>query len=403
VKKRILGFLLIAIISCGCARVRHPVPEDLVTRAQVPGMPDVRAFGAQPSGMLINDFLELLRLEGADGFSFFDLKEEKTYAALAVSGGAANGAYGAGLLCGWSKAGTRPDFKVVTGISTGAIIATYAFLGSKYDGELKEFYTSYSTKDVWRNKGIFQILFGNSFTNNFPLQKLLANHFDQNLLKDVAHEYKKGRRLYVGTTDLDSQRLVIWDMGKIANIGSYEALKLFRNILLASATIPAALPPVYFNVEVDNKVYDEMHVDGGTIRQVFFLYDVLRGFSKAAEEKNLDVSKIKYDIYVIRNGYTDPVWKPVPDRISSIAERAIDTTTNAQTIGDLYQLYALSKIGKGDFNLAYIPATHKSKAKEFFDPVEMRALFDLGFEEASHGYQWKKTPPGLEAAPPSRE
>jgi len=394
--KRIIGFFMIAIFSCGCARLRHAVPEDLVNQAQILGMADVRAFGEAPSDIFIKDLIKLLEQEETGGFSFLDFKAEKNYSALAISGGAAKGAYGAGLLCGWSKAGTRPDFKVVTGISTGAIIGTYAFLGSNYDRELKEFYLKHSTKDVWRSKNLLKVLFGDSFADNAPLQNLLVRYFDKGLLEAVAAEYKKGRRFYVGTTDLDAQRLVIWDMGKIASLADDNALKLFRKVILASATIPAALPPVYFDVEVDGKIYDEMHVDGGTSKQVFFLYDVLRGINKALTKKGLDSSKIKYSIYVIRNGYTSSIWKEVPAKLSSIAERAIDTMTNAQTNGDLYQLYTFTRLGKGDFNLAYIPASQKPKGKEFFDPVEMRELFDLGFEEASRGYQWKKTPPGLE-------
>ena len=394
--KRIFGFFLIVIIFWGCARIRHPVPEGLVSRAQVLGMADVRAFSDQPSDIFINDLIKLLEQEELGGSFFFDFKAEKSYSALAVSGGAAKGAYGAGLLCGWSKAGTRPDFKIVTGISTGAIIGTYAFLGSKYDQKLKEFYTKHSTKDVWKNKGLLRVLFSNSFANNLPLRRLLAGYFDQELLKDVAAEYRKGRRFYVGTTDLDAQRLVIWDMGKIADIGDNNALKLFRKIILASTTIPAVLAPVYFDVEIGEDIYDEMHVDGGTIKQVFFLYDVLRGIEKAVTKKGIDASKIKYSIYVIRNGYTDSIWKEVPDKLSFIAERAIDTMTNAQTTGDLYQLYTFTRLGQGDFNLAYISPTHKPKGKEFFDPAEMRELFDLGFAEASRGYQWKKVPPGLE-------
>jgi hypothetical protein len=141
-----------------------------------------------------------------------------------------------------------------------------------------------------------------------------------------------------------------------------------------------------------------MHVDGGISKQVFFVYDVLQGFDKALKEKGIDIRRNKYHIYVIRNGYVDPLYKEVPDKLSAITERTVDTITNAQSVGDLYQLYVFTKSGEGDFNLAYIPPTHISKAKEFFDPVEMRKLFDLGFKEAQGGYSWKKTPPGLEEA-----
>jgi len=335
--------------------------------------------------------LSALKLK-KDNPSFFNFKADKIYSMLAISGGAAEGAYGAGLLSGWMESGTRPVFKVVTGISTGAIIASIAFLGSKYDDRLKEFYTKYSTRDIVR----IRIPVINSFASMRPLERLIERYFDAELLKEIAAEYNKGRRLYVGTTNLDAQRLVIWDMGKIASLGDDNALKLFRKIILASASIPIAFPPVYLNVEANKKMYDEMHVDGGVTRQVFFLYDVLQGFDNALKEKKIDISKIKYAIYVIRNGYVEPVYKEVPDKLSAIAERTVDAVLNAQSIGDLYQLYIFTIDHKGDFNFAYIPASHVSKAKELFDPVEMQELFDLGFKEASGGYPWRKRPPGLE-------
>jgi len=355
-------------------------------------MQDIRAFSGMPSDSFKEDFIKLLEQEKKEESSFFDFNNSQTLYALAISGGAAEGAYGAGLLSGWSESGMRPVFKVVTGISTGAIIAPIAFLGSKYDYKLKEFYTKYSTRDIVR----IRIPFINSFANTRPLERLIEKYFDAELMQEIAIEYSKGRRLYIGTTNLDAQRLVIWDMGKIASIGDDKALKLFRKIILASASIPIAFPPVYLSVEANDKTYDEMHVDGGITRQVFFLYDVLQGFDNALKEKGIDVSKIKHAIYVIRNGYVEPQYKEVPDRLPAIAERAADTMINAQGIGDLYQLYVFTKERGGDFNLAYIPATHVSKAKEPFDPVEMQELFDLGFKEALGGYPWRKNPPGLE-------
>jgi hypothetical protein len=359
-------------------------------------MDDIRAFSGKPCDSFKNDFIRLLEKEKVGSNFFLNLINPQTFDVLAISGGAANGAYGAGLLCGWTEAGTRPIFKVVTGISTGAIMAPVAFLGSKYDGKLREFYTRFSTKDIVRIRNpLFGALFGNSLVSTRPLEHIIESYFDADFLKQVAIEYNKGRRLYVGTTNLDAQRLVIWDMGKIASIGGENALKLFRKIIIASASMPIAFPPVYLNVEINEEKYDEMHVDGGVTRQVFFLYDVLQGLENALKEKSLDVSRIRYAIYVIRNGYVDPQYEEVPDRFAAISERAIDTTINAQSIGDLYQLYVFTKEGRGDFNLAYIPGMRKSKAKELFDPVDMQELFDLGYEEASVGYHWRKAPPGF--------
>ncbi len=391
--KQVYSLSIFVFILSGCASVRHAIPPDLLSDARVFGMQDIRALSGSPSDYFRKDIIKLFSQEEKESPASFSMHTDRTYSVLAISGGAGNGAYGAGLLNGWSEAGTRPVFKVVTGISTGAIIAPIAFLGSKYDGTLKEFYTKYSTKHIAR----IRIPFTNSFANMRPLERLIERYFDAGLLKEIAAEYNKGRRLYVGTTNLDAQRLVVWDMGKIASLGDDKALKLFHKIILASASMPIAFPPVYLEVEANNKTYDEMHVDGGVTRQVFFLYDVLRGFDKAFKEKGFDAARTKFTIYVIRNGYVDPIYKEVRDKLAAIADRSVDTMINAQSIGDLYQLYVFSKAGgRGDFNLAYIPAIHVSKAKEFFDPVEMQSLFDLGFQEASQGYPWRKSPPGLE-------
>ncbi|MFA4983711.1 MAG: patatin-like phospholipase family protein [Candidatus Omnitrophota bacterium] len=395
-KKHLLFILLLFI--CGCANVRHVVPADSLSSAWILGRQDIRAFSGMPSVAFKNDFLVLLEQEEKESPSLLAFTNSRTYSVLAISGGAANGAYGAGLLSGWSERGTRPVFKVVTGISTGAITAPYAFLGSGYDDRLKEIYTRYSTKDIMKIRfPLIKIPFSNSISSTKPLERLIGKHFDAAMLKKIAAEYNKGRRLYVGTTNLDAQRLVIWDMGKIASMGDERALKLFRKIILASASVPVAFPPVFLYVEANGKMYDEMHVDGGISKQVFFLYDVLQGFEKALKERGIDASRNKYAIYIIRNGYVEPLYKGVQDKLVAIAERTVDTMTNAQGIGDLYQIYVFTKDGKGDFNLAYIPASHVSKAKELFDPVEMRELFELGFKEGLEGYHWKKNPPGLGA------
>ncbi len=390
--KRCYWILIFLFICSGCASVRHAIPLDLLCGARVFGMEDIRAISGSPSDSFKNDFVKLLEQEQQRGDSPFYSNREQTFYMLAISGGGDKGAYGAGLLSGWSATGTRPVFKMVTGISTGAIIAPFAFLGSEYDDILKEFYTTYSTRDVVR----ICFPFINSLVNTRPLERLLERYIDAELLKEIAAEYTKGRRLYVGTTNLDAQRLVIWDMGKIASIGDDNALRLFRKVILASSSIPVAFPPVYLHVEANDRVYDEMHVDGGVTRQVFFLYDVLQGFDKAIKEKGFDVSRIKYQIYVIRNGYVDPRYQEVPDKLPAIAERTVDTVINAQSVGDLYQIYVFTKSGRGDFNLAYIPACYVFKAKEPFDPVQMQELFDLGFKDASEGYPWKKSPPGFE-------
>lgn len=392
--KKVCLLIVCVIFISGCAttRMRHAVPSNLAEHANIIGRQDIRAFEGGSDTFIADGLIKSLEQE-VSGVYFKDPEGKKNYAAIAISGGAANGAYGAGLLKGWSQSGTRPVFKIVTGISTGAIIAPFVFLGSQYDDKLEEFYTTYSTKDIMRKKGFLGIFFGNSFADNRPLRSHIEEYLDKRLLEEISQEYRKGRRLYIGTTSLDHQKLVIWDMGKIAAIGDDKALELFRKVILASASIPVAFPPVYFDVEINGRVYDEMHVDGGITRQVFFLYGILQSFEDVARARNIDISKVDYKIYIIRNGYVNGPWQEVPDKLADIAKRSVDTIVTAQGLGDIYQLYVFTKKRGGDFNLAYIPESHVPASKEIFDPVEMKKLFDLGFEEAVGGYHWKKTLP----------
>ncbi len=388
-------YLSIIIFTCflsGCATVRHPVPEDMITKAQIPGMPEIRSFVDIPNPLLQEDIIDSIKQEPAE---YFPVSADgiKTYPLLAISGGAANGAYGAGLLKGWSEKGTRPVFKVVTGVSTGAFTAPFAFLGSKHDAEIETYYTTTSTKDVMRSKGIFGMLFSNSFASDKPLVQKIVEYIDKNLLDEVAREHKRGRRLFVGTVNLDAQRFVVWDMGAIACRGDID---LFRKVILASASIPVSFPPVYFHVQAEGNPYDEMHVDGGTVAQVFSIYKLMRHMDGAAKALGIDPKKTKGKWYVIRNGYVYPEYQQIKDTLPSIAGRAIDTIVNAQGVGDTYKIYVYMQKRGDDYNLAYIPADFKPEAKELFDPKEMRRLFDRGYEDALKGDPWHKTPPGMD-------
>jgi len=385
-KTKAISILFLVAVACflsGCGTVRHAVPANLETAAIIPGMREVRAFGDTPDKAFIKDLNESFKQESPNEYR----KGATTvYPLLLISGGGANGAYGAGLLNGWSESGTRPRFKAVTGISTGALIAPYAFLGSDYDGQIKELYTTMSTKNVASKKGPLAPLISDSLESTRPLARLIKKHFTRDILKKIAEEHNNGRRLYVGTTNLDAQRLCVWNMGKIAQVGDDEAVKLFHKVLLASSAIPIAFPPVFFEVEADGKKYDEMHVDGGTVTQVFSLYGIFQGTHRNK----------KVETYLIWNGFVSPRRESVKDSLSSIANRSMDTLANYQGLGDIFRLYVLSGEREHDFHLAYIPADFKSKSTQMFDPVEMTKLFDLGYEKAMAGTAWQKKPPLFE-------
>jgi Predicted esterase of the alpha-beta hydrolase superfamily len=311
---------------------------------------------------------------------------------LCISGGAANGAYGAGLLKGWSEEGSRPKFKAVTGISTGAFIAPMVFLGKDYDCMMEELYTTMSTKQVLKAKGPIRALFSDSLTSNAPLAKQLEKYITPELIEKVAYENNRGRRLYVGTAYLDAQRLVVWDMGAIAARGD---IKLFRKVVLESAAIPVMFPPVIINVKGGDACYDEMHVDGGTLTQVFTLYKIFEGQEGLARDMGIDISKVKGNYYIIRNGYVEPTYKAVKADLGSIAGQSFDAMINAQGVGDTYRIYTFMKQRGNDYNLAYIPGDCRPPKSEEFDPEQMKKLFERGYQDAIKGYKWHKTPPGL--------
>ncbi len=384
--------VLIIFICSGCATLRHPVPSNMIGKAHVDNMSDIRTFYGDRGSELAKNALLSFKEENITDYPV-NSDGKRVYPLLCISGGSANGAYGAGLLNGWSKEGSRPKFKAITGVSTGAIIAPLVFLGEEYDDMVENLYTTMATKQVMTLKGPLRALFGNSLASNKPLEKQLDKYITDDILKKIADEHKRGRRLYVGTTYLDAQRFVIWDMGAIALRGD---AKLFRKVILASAAIPMVFPPVFIKVEDKGKIYDEMHVDGGTLMQAFSLYKIFEGEEENAKKMGIDPEKIKADYYIIRNGYFDPSYKVVDDELASIGGQTFDTMINSQGIGDAYRIYAFMQRRGNTYNLAFIPGDFRPPKKEEFDPSQMKMLFDKGYEDAVNGYKWSNVPPGLD-------
>ncbi|RJG10659.1 patatin family protein [Pseudomonas cavernicola] len=313
---------------------------------------------------------------------------------LAISGGGDNGAFTAGLMNGWTATGTRPEFKLVTGISTGALIAPFVFLGPKYDATLKKVYTTISPKDVLEPRSFIAGVLGDAMADNAPLLQLTRQSVDEDMLKAIAAEYAKGRFLLIATADLDARRPIIWNMGKIASYGGPKALDLFVRIMIASASIPGGFPPTMFDVEVDGKAYQEMHVDGGIMAQVFAYPAAIRVKELAAAA---GVTRERR-LYVIRNARLDPDWAQVERNTMSIAGRAVTSLIHSQGIGDLYRIYATAQRDGVDFNLGFIPSSFNAPHKEEFDNQYMRKLYDTGYDMALQGFPWLKVPPGF--APP---
>ena len=391
-----VAFSLFLLQGCATLKPRNPLPQDLESKVQVPGIPGARAWGDEVSEVFTEFALESVKQEKA-AFGKDFMKRPGVF--LALSGGGDDGAFGAGVLCGWTAHGDRPQFKLVTGISTGALIAPFAFLGSSYDDTLRHLYTGITSKDIFRMKSLLTVLWRDSIADTTPLAKKLEQYVDEAMLAEVAAEHKKGRRLIIGTTQLDAQRLVLWDMGAIAASGDPEAIKLFRKIMLTSASIPGAFPPQYIRVESGGNFYEEMHVDGGTTAEVVLYETALKPMTQVLGVDERLRGRQRF-LYIIRNSQVKPEWENVKPRVAPIAGRAINTLIKTQGVGDLYRLYAFAKRDKIDYNLAAIPTdVAPTRPKEPFDRMYMNELFDLGYEMASKGYPWLKHPPGFDPEP----
>jgi predicted patatin/cPLA2 family phospholipase len=384
-----------AVLLAACAggtleEMRSPVPELLVPAAAIPGYGKIRYWGDSAASFTVED-LDLHHAQVAAAAKLDPSMLEVPARALTISGGGSNGAFGAGLLVGWSRSGRRPDFDIVTGISTGAMIAPMAFLGQAYDPLLETVFTTISGKDVFEKKGILAIIGSESIGSNEPLRLMIADAVSDRMLADVAREHARGRRLFIGTTNIDAERPVIWDMGAIASSDAPDRRKLFQDIIVASAAIPGVFPPVHINVTAQGQSYDELHVDGGTSNQVFLFP---AGLSTKAIDKRYGMHREK-QLFIIRNARTSPEYSMVKPKLASLVGKSISSLIKTQGIGDLNRLYVQSQRDGIDFNLIAIPEDFVLKETTPFDQAYMKSLFDEGHRMGAAGVPWLKKPPGL--------
>ncbi|WP_296378068.1 patatin-like phospholipase family protein [Reyranella sp.] len=376
----------------GCSiPAREPaVPVADTERALPLGIPNARFFADSDPRPMIEDAERALEREIA---ALPPGKRLGPAHFLAVSGGGDNGAFGAGLLNGWTETGTRPQFKGVTGVSTGALIAPFAFLGPEYDGALRDVYTTMNADRVFRFRGLSAALFDDAMADTTPLSEVIAKYLDQKLLDAIAAEYRKGRLLLIGTTNLDAQRPVIWNIGAIADSGHPGALDLIRKILRASAAVPGAFQPMLIDVELDGKKYQELHVDGGAIAQLFL-------YPPSLQLSQMGLKRERH-AYIIRNARLDPDFAQSERRTISIAGRAISTMLSASGHNDVMRVYFISRRDGVDYNLEYIGRDFQGPEKKGeFDQAFMRALYDYGYRQGNAGPIWHKAPPALDRGVP---
>lgn len=355
---------------------RGAVPRSLINDADVPGTKNIRLILDPIHLKKAGLYLDIYK-SGLERPHF--LKPKATV--LAISGGGANGAYGAGVLCGWTESGERPVFDIVSGVSTGALIAPAAFLGPSYDSVLRDIYTNISNNNIMK-QDILHFLMGErpSLMDTKPLRAILNKHVTMKVMKEIAREHRAGRRLYIITTNLDARRLVLWDMGAIALMDTPAALELFHSVMLASASIPVAFPPVMITVEANGKYYDEMHVDGSIGTQLFgalLLVGPIR-------ERN-----VKLDVFLIRNGKIADIPCEVHPNVWNIADAAFSTLITWQSYGDLYRFSAMAKQGRMNLYMTFIPYDfNPPRDGGEFDHKYMNKLFKIGYDTARSKNCW---------------
>ena len=309
---------------------------------------------------------------------------------LTLSGGGSGGAYGAGNLYGWKEHGDIPAFDVVTGISTGSIMASFAFLGGEEIDRLKTIFNSLKTQDLYKSSW-FSWFTRATINNPKPLKELLRRGIDEPFLARIAEEHRKGRRLYMGSTNLDTGQLVVWDMGAIAASDRPDKAQRYRDIIYASSAIPILLPPQLFEVDVNDETYSQLHVDGGLHSNVFMI-GLLVNWAEVMQltpEQNINFD---VNLYVIANRkYRERhIYQPVPIESGGVIKSLLLVATDLLFDRSVFRLYENAKRRGFNFHMATIPNdTHLIKSAMIFNPEEMQALFDLAYQQSVAGYPWK--------------
>lgn len=370
---------VLALLLGGCASLdRIPFSAKDEQVATVAGLSGVRFYADAP----VADIHAAI-----NGIAANTTREHKEFTYLALSGGGADGAYGAGVLNGWTAAGTRPVFTIVSGVSTGALIAPFAFLGSQYDGLLKELYTGGYAETLLGTPHVLRLMFGSGLFGNQQFRDMVARYVNDDMLVAIAREHKKGRRLFVVTTNLDMQRAVVWDMGAIAARASPQALSLFRDVLTASASIPVVFPPILIEASANGRSFQEMHVDGAVMTPVFTLPDA---FLLRSAEPTLGR---RGSIYILMNNKIEPSMKVVEDNVIQIAGRSSSTAVKSKTSSILAETYNFARRYSIGFYITYIDKDQVEPTGAGFDASYMQHLYQYGDEKARSGKLWERTPP----------
>lgn len=382
--KSILALALIVVAVSTCApSPRKPVPEDLISKAELVGYSGIRYWGDDSTTIGEEEAIVRAQQLTADHNTV-----HREF--LAISGGASSGAFGAGILVGWTNSGKRPEFETVTGVSTGSLSAPFAFLGEPWDNRLRDSFTKVSGEQIYRRRNPLTILGKASAADNTPLRRLVEDYVTDEMVDAIAKQHLRGRRLFVLTTNLDAGRPVVWNIGAIANSVQPGRTKLIQTILIASSAIPGVFPPVRINVTVDGVEYDELHVDGNTSKSAFF---VPRDYATKVGKSAGRIMSTRNTFYVIRNGRVDPAFNPTKPGLPSVVMRSVGVLLFNSAIDNLYELYATAQSLGFRFQAVWVPETFTMEEPEPFDPGFMSALYEVGYDIGLKGDFWSDYPP----------
>ena len=350
---RLFVLVLAALSLCACGSLSRPAFQASDLAGPPPkGLADIR-FNASDKDAAVR-FGDPARKRAI---------AQHTFDVLALSGGGSNGAYGAGVLVGWTKRGERPEFDIVTGVSTGALTAPFAFLGPSWDDRLTEAYTGKEAGRILKPRGL-GVLFHPSFYSSAALRQLVDTYVTDDMLQAIVAEHRRGRRLLIATTNLDTEETVIWDMGAIASRGDEASRELFKRVLVASASIPGVFPPALIEIEGKGRALSEMHVDGGVTIPFFVAPESLLLWTAAKNSAR-------------------------PGRMYVIVSRSWDAMSKALMRTHLAASYGFARRNGGQLFYSAIPDSADADTSGLdFDAKNRETLFRLGRERAEAGWAW---------------
>lgn len=376
--RQLLGKALVIFIAgftmSACATSRDQFTATQAMNAQLPGFSHIREFA--------DTTVTKFEMDPAK------VNPQQDFAVLSLSGGGADGAFGAGVINGWTTTHHRPQFTVVTGSSTGALMAPFAFLGPDYDDVIKSIYTGGSAEQFIKAVNVANVVFDAGLISHDSAHDIISRYITPRLLSDIAREHRKGRRLYVITTNLDAQRPVLWDMGAIAASDRPGAAKLFSEVITASASFPGVFSPVLIEVEADGHRFSEMHVDGDATDPIFA--GPKRVLSSLAVTRSASAHK---SIYVLINTKLEPSFEVTENNPLKVPGRAIFTLTKTERRNSVAAAYEFARRNRFKFNLTYLPKEIPEKGSAGFETGYMQSLFTYGYDLGRSGQAWQSSPP----------